>query len=71
MSKIGTAHVEIKPVMNHEALDAMIAELVTTVEQAVSAAVDAALAKSLGGVRIRQTPDTTTWPTLGGPHITC
>lgn len=42
MAKIGTAHVEIKPVLNEEALD----EIVQRIENAVEAGMTRALAKA-------------------------
>lgn len=35
MAKIGTAHVEIKPVLNEEALEAIVARIERQVAQAV------------------------------------
>lgn len=41
MAKIGTAHIEIKPVLNEEALD----EITRRIEDAVAAAVAAGMAR--------------------------
>lgn len=42
MAKIGTAHIEVKPVLNEEALEAMAQRI----EDAITAAVNRGLAKS-------------------------
>ena len=36
MAKIGTAHVEVKPVMNEEALAALVERIETAVREAVA-----------------------------------
>ena len=41
MAKIGTAHVEIKPVLNEEALDALCAQVEEAVANAVTLAMQA------------------------------
>jgi hypothetical protein len=40
MAKIGTAHVEIKPVLNEEALEALVARIEDAIAQGVARALD-------------------------------
>jgi hypothetical protein len=40
MAKIGTAHVEIKPVLNQEALDALVAKIEDAIASGVARALD-------------------------------
>lgn len=42
MAKIGTAHVEIKPVLNEEALDALVARIESAIEAGVTRALEKA-----------------------------
>lgn len=41
MAKIGTAHIEIKPVLNEEALEAIARQVELTVAQAVARGISA------------------------------
>lgn len=45
MAKIGTAQIEIKPVLNEDALNAMIQRISQQVEDAVAAGVDRGMSK--------------------------
>jgi hypothetical protein len=42
MAKIGTAHVEIKPVLNEEALEAIVARIESAIEAGVTRALEKA-----------------------------
>ena len=60
MSKIGTAHVEIKPVLNRESLDALCDEVGARVELAVRDAVARGLSGS-GATQIEYDDVKFTW----------
>ncbi len=53
MAKIGTAHIEIKPVLNEEALAAMVERIETDIRNAVARGLGNKIV-SWGGTEIRE-----------------
>lgn len=50
MAKIGTAHIEIKPVLNEEALDALVKRIEDAIEAGVARALDTANRGRITGI---------------------
>lgn len=57
MAKIGTAHIEIKPVLNDEALEAIVARIEDAVAQGVARGLATADRRASGPVRRQDNAD--------------